>query len=68
VAAGAAVGVLAALLAGRLVEALLFRVSPRDPLVFGVVLAVILVVALAATLVPAFRAARVDPVEALRAD
>lgn len=68
VVAGVAIGVLAALALGRLVSSLLYGVTPRDPVVLGSVAAVLLLVAVAACLVPAWRAARVDPVEALRAE
>ena len=66
VAAGAALGVVISLLLGPRVTALLFRTSPRDPFVFVGVAFLLFVVAVAATLVPAVRAARVDPMEALR--
>ena len=66
--AGIAIGSLIALWAGRWVEPLLFLQKARDPLVFAVVAAVLLVVAIAATLRPAFRATRVDPTVALRSD
>ena len=68
VVAGVIIGGVIAFLAARWVETLLFRESPRDPLVFGVVASVLLGVALLASLVPALRAARVDPNVALRAD
>jgi ABC-type lipoprotein release transport system permease subunit len=55
-------------LMGRLIAELLFQTSPRNPVVFVVVAALTLVVAVAATFVPAWRASRVDPVTALRAD
>jgi ABC-type antimicrobial peptide transport system permease subunit len=61
-----ALGLAAALLAGRFVAPLLFETSPRDPLVLGGVAALLLVVAVAASAVPALRAARVDPNSALR--
>ena len=48
--------------------ALLFDTSPRDPAIFGLVAVVLLVVALFASVVPAWRASRVDPIEALRTD
>jgi hypothetical protein len=51
---------------GRYLESLLFRVSPRDPLAFAVSGAVLLVVSVAACLVPARGATRVSPIEALR--
>jgi ABC-type antimicrobial peptide transport system permease subunit len=68
VALGIALGCGLALLAGRLLEGLLVGVSPRDPATLTAVAALLLTVALAAALVPARRAARVDPAEALRAE
>ena len=65
-AGGIAIGVVAALAATRLLGYVLFRVSPRDPLAFGAALAVMTVAAVAACLLPAWRAPRVDPVRALR--
>jgi putative ABC transport system permease protein len=64
--AGLAAGVLAALALRRLVASMLFDVRPADPLTFGAVTAVLLLVALLACLAPARRAARVDPAVALR--
>ncbi|HEY7475317.1 MAG TPA: FtsX-like permease family protein, partial [Vicinamibacterales bacterium] len=63
---GIATGELVALLLGRLAEPLLFDTSPRDPAVFAGVAAVLLLVAMAATFLPARRARAVNPVEALR--
>jgi ABC-type antimicrobial peptide transport system permease subunit len=57
-----------ALWASKWMEGLMFRQSPRDPVVFGVVAIVLLGVALLATCGPALRAARVDPNVALRGD
>jgi predicted permease len=68
VVAGIAVGLLATLAMGKLVASLLYGVSPRDPVVLGIVALVLLVAAVAACLVPALRAARVDPMETLRAE
>jgi hypothetical protein len=51
---------------GRLLQSLLVQTSPRDPLTLGAVVLVMVVVATAACLVPARRAARIDPVTALR--
>jgi predicted permease len=65
---GAALGCLIALGAGGLLESLLFEASPRDPVVFIAVLFTILSAAVVASLVPAARAMRVDPVVALRAE
>ncbi len=53
-------------LVSPLMAALFFNVTPRDPLVFGVTIGVLLVTGLAASLVPALRAASIDPLEALR--
>jgi ABC-type antimicrobial peptide transport system permease subunit len=65
---GVAAGCVAAILAGRYIADLLFQTSPRNPVVFGVVAAAMLIVAVAATFVPAWRASRVSPATALRAD
>ena len=67
-AVGVAIGSVVALWAGRWIEPLLFAQSPRDPVVYGGVAGVLLLVALIATLRPAMRATRVDPTVALRAD
>ena len=65
---GIGLGLTASVLATRPLEALLYRVGPRDPLALGGTAVVLLLVALAASLIPAFRATRVDPVEVLRAE
>jgi putative ABC transport system permease protein len=66
--AGVAVGVVIALVTTRLASSLLYSVSPRDPLTFGVVVLTILGVSALANYLPARRAARVDPLTALRQD
>lgn len=66
--AGLAVGLAGALASGHLIEALLYGVSPRDPTVFALAMLTMIAVATAACWLPARRAARVDPVHALRAD
>jgi hypothetical protein len=66
--AGIAVGLMAALAGGRLIESLLYGVSPRDPGVFAFTAIAILCVALLACWLPARRAARLDPVQALRVE
>ena len=68
VAGGVALGVVAALAASRVLAGFLFGVTPNDPGVFIAVPALLGGVAIAACLVPARRAARVDPLVALRAD
>ena len=68
VAVGIALGVVLALAAGRLIAAMLFGIAPRDPGVLVAVSAVLLAAAGIAALLPAWRAARVDPLAALRAD
>jgi ABC-type antimicrobial peptide transport system permease subunit len=67
-AAGILIGSAVAFLAGRWLEPLLFAQKARDPLVFVSVALLLLFVALAATLQPAWRATRVDPTRALRTD
>jgi putative ABC transport system permease protein len=67
-ASGAALGVALALLLGRVVSTLLFGVSGRDPLTLAGVSAVLTLVALLACYIPARRAARVDPLVALRCE
>jgi len=65
---GLALGSLIALAAGRFVETLLFQTSPRSPSAFAVAATLIVIVAIAATFIPAWRASRVDPVTALRGE
>ncbi len=65
---GLGIGGLLALWGSRWLGPLLYAESPRDPLVFGVVAAVLLMVAAVASAVPAWRAATVDPNVALRTD
>jgi hypothetical protein len=65
---GAAVGGTIAILAAPRIAPLLFNQSPRDPVVFGAVTGALLLVAVVASMIPASRAARVDPNAALRAE
>ena len=63
---GSTVGLLLALAASRLIGSLLFGIAPTDPLAIGSALAVLIGVALTASYLPARRAARLDPTQALR--
>jgi ABC-type antimicrobial peptide transport system permease subunit len=65
---GIVVGVAGAIAGARLLEALVYGVSARDPLTYVVVPLVVVCVAVLAALIPARRAARVDPVSVLRMD
>ena len=67
-AGGVVLGFGLALLGSHLVEPLLFDTSPRDPVVFAVVAAALLTLAVLATVPPAARARRVNPAEAMRAE
>jgi predicted permease len=67
-AVGGALGLAGAWLSTRALTALLYGVQPTDPLTFGAVPAVLAVTALAASYLPARRAARVDPMVAMRVD
>ena len=66
VAFGAAVGIVGALAATQLIRQVLFDVSPADPVTYAAVLLTLSLVALVAAWLPAWRATRVDPLEALR--
>ncbi|MGB2592879.1 MAG: ABC transporter permease [Candidatus Acidiferrum sp.] len=65
---GIAVGIVAGLLLTGVMASLLFEVTPTDPATFAVVSALLTVVGLAASYIPARRATRVDPMVALRHD
>jgi ABC-type antimicrobial peptide transport system permease subunit len=64
--AGCATGVLLAVGLGRLLADMLFGVSSLDPATFGGVIVLVLAVAALASLAPAIRAARVNPMQVLR--
>jgi predicted permease len=65
---GVVLGSALSVITGRLIQSLLVDVSPADPMTLAMVVSVLLAVAVAAAVVPAFRAARIDPADALRAD
>ena len=65
---GAAAGVVVAAGLSQLMAALLFEISPIDPLTYTVVVIGLLAAAAVASYVPARRVTRIDPVEALRAE
>jgi putative ABC transport system permease protein len=67
-AAGIVLGLLGALAATRVLENLLYGVSARDPLTFASIAALLALVALAATWLPARRASQVDPIVAIRSE
>jgi predicted permease len=64
-AAGIVIGAVAAVVLTRLMGNLLYKVSPRDPVAFGTAFIILIVVASIACFVPAWRATRIDPVQAL---
>ena len=65
-ASGVAIGVVAAIMLTRLMGGMLYKVSPHDPLAFGCAIMVITIASLTACFLPAWRATRIDPVQALR--
>jgi ABC-type antimicrobial peptide transport system permease subunit len=66
--AGVVIGLIAAVTLAKLIESLLFGVSARDPLVFVAVPVILTAVALIAVWLPARRATRIDPIDALRCE
>jgi ABC-type antimicrobial peptide transport system permease subunit len=65
---GVAIGLAASFALTGFLSSLLFEVSPRDPVVIATVLPIMVLVSLAACYLPTRRAARVDPLVALRAE
>jgi ABC-type antimicrobial peptide transport system permease subunit len=68
IAAGLAVGVPTSLAAARMARSLLFGIRPEEPPVLFLGVATLLAIGLAAALIPARRAARIDPMRALRVE
>jgi putative ABC transport system permease protein len=66
--AGVAVGVVVAYVAGRWMESLLVGVSPMDAPALAIAISVSVAMTLAGSLLPAIRAARISPTEAMRAE
>jgi len=67
-AVGIGIGLALALAGARVLSNLLFGVGDRDPVTLAAALVLVLLVAVAASLVPALRASRIDPSSALRAE
>jgi ABC-type antimicrobial peptide transport system permease subunit len=65
---GVAIGVIGATALTRLMSSLLFGISPLDPFTYGAVIAILGIAALLASYLPARRAARVDPLDVLKAE
>ncbi len=65
---GLAIGFVLAIGLGKVMSSILFGVSPFDPVTFGSVLVLFLIVAAVASVIPAVRAGRVDPLKALRGE
>jgi predicted permease len=65
---GLVVGIVAALAVTRVLATLLYEIQPRDPVTLGAAVALLATTALAAAFIPARRAARVDPMAALRSE
>jgi ABC-type antimicrobial peptide transport system permease subunit len=63
---GVVLGLIGALLTTRLLQSMLFGVSATNPVIFTVNAVILMAVALAACLIPARRASRIDPMQALR--
>jgi putative ABC transport system permease protein len=65
---GGAIGIASSLVAAQWMRSLLFGIAPTDPFTLGLTALVLLAVAVAASVLPAWRASRVDPMVALRAE
>jgi ABC-type antimicrobial peptide transport system permease subunit len=67
-ATGIAVGLLVAAVTSRWLTGMLYQIGPLDPVTYGAVVSLLVASAMAASVVPAVRATRVDPLAALRAE
>ncbi len=65
-AVGLVIGAAGAIAGGRLLKSQLFNVSPSDPAIYAVMVVLLALLALAASYIPAWRACRIEPLEALR--
>ena len=65
---GLIIGLAGTVAIGRLLTAQLYQISPHDPFLLGAAAIVLAVAALLACLIPARRATRVDPIQALRTE
>ena len=65
---GLGLGLVASLVATRIFQSMLFGTKPLDPVILSIVIVTLLAVAVLACLVPAWRASRLDPMQALRTD
>jgi putative ABC transport system permease protein len=65
---GSILGLLGSLAATRMVEEMLFQTTARDPTTYLGVIGFFLLLALAACMIPAIRAVKIDPVESFRAE
>src|SRR5207247_1776210 len=63
---GLASGTVVALALGKVMSSLLYGVKPTDPVIFLAVVLVLALIALSASIIPAYRATKVDPMVALR--
>jgi putative ABC transport system permease protein len=66
--AGAMIGLIVAYLSGRIVSTRLYEVRASDPMILGAATVLVIGIALVATLIPAYRAARLDPARVLRSE
>jgi putative ABC transport system permease protein len=67
-AAGASIGLVVAYLSGRAVASRLYEVRAADPVILGAATTLVTAIAIVATVIPAYRAARLDPARVFRPD